>query len=203
MGLFTRDYKGSLPSTPAWPSLCTKLSILHANDSLARWGPQLLRFAHLRELYIGWYSGTQATIDSLFPPELAQLRTLRRVTLLNVPLAEWPTWLIDLPNLQHLVVRGTGLICQLEQLRTLRVENCRLTTLPGTMCHMTKLRELGLSDTEIRDWNPAQFPPQLKRLWFHGSGCYVRQDVAQLQQALKGTTIWPDLSHPSWPPESR
>jgi hypothetical protein len=201
MDLFTRRYHGLLSPAPAWPSLCTKLSLLYANDSLAGWGPQLLRFSRLRELYVGWYSGSRATIDSLFPPELAQLSTLRRVTLLNLPLAAFPTWVIDLPNLQYLTVRGTDLtripewIYHLKHLRTLRVENCALTTLPNALRQMTHLRELGLSDTQLRDFSPAQFPPYLKRLSFDGSGYYVRRDVATLQQALPGTEIWPNLSH--------
>ncbi|MGI4733940.1 MAG: leucine-rich repeat domain-containing protein [Janthinobacterium lividum] len=182
---------------------------MDVDDSLASWGPQLLRFSQVRELAVRWYSGAATTIDTLFPPELARLRTLRRVTLLNVPLADFPAWLIDLPNLQYLTVRGTDVtcipdwICSLKQLRTLRVENCRLTTLPTTLRQMAALRELGLSDTQIHDFSPAQFPPNLKRLSFHGSGRYVRRDVAKLQQALKGTKIFPDLSHPTWPPESR
>jgi hypothetical protein len=90
MSLFTHDYKGLLPPAPAWPSLCTKLSLIYVDDSLVSWGPQLLRFSRLRELYLGWYSGAQATIDSLVPPELTQLHMLRRVTLLNVPLTEFP-----------------------------------------------------------------------------------------------------------------
>jgi Leucine-rich repeat (LRR) protein len=134
---------------------------------------------------------------------------LRRLTLLNVPLAEFPAWVLDLPKLQYLMVRGTNLTCipdwiyRLQQLHTLRVENCELTTLPRTLRQLTNLRELGLCDTQLRDFSPDQFPPHLKRLSFHGSGYYVRRDVAKLQQALKGTKIWPDLSHPNWPPESR
>jgi|GEM_PF-1064961 len=209
MKLFTRSYSGHLPSAPAWPSLCLELDLVYVDDSLASWGPQLLLFSQVRELAVRWYSGAATSIDALFPPELTQLRTLRHVTLLNVPLTTFPAWLIELPSLQYLTVRGTGLtcipnwICSLKQLRTLRVENCRLTTLPTTLRQMTGLRELGLSDTEIHDFNPIQFPPSLKRLYFHGSGCYVRQDVANLQQALKSTKIWPDLSNPTWPPESR
>jgi Leucine-rich repeat (LRR) protein len=208
MGLLTRSYKGHIPPVPVWPSLCLRLGLVWIDNSLVNCGPQLRRFSRLRELDVRWYSGAEPITNSLFPPEITQLRTLQRVTLLNVPIG-FPAWVIDLPHLQHLTVRGTGLTClpdwiyQLKQLRTLRVENCRLTTLPPTLRQMSNLRELSLSDTEIRDFSPAQFPTHLKRLSFHGSGCYVRRDVAKLQQGLPGTRIWPDLSHPSWPPERR
>lgn len=206
---FTRSYRGTLPLAPAWPALCRRLDLLYIDDSLANWGPQLRRFTQLRELTVRWYGGAAATLDAVLPPDLAQLHTLQRVTLLNVRLATFPAWLRTLPHLQALTLRGTGLlelpdwISDLTQLRTLRLENCCLTALPPTLRQMTSLRELGLSDTALRDFSPAQFPPQLKRLWFHGAGRYVRRDVARLQQALPNTAIWPDLSHPTWPPESR
>ncbi len=208
MGLFKRHYERHLPSAPAWPSLCFRLALWHVDNKLLEWGPQLLGFSRLRQLNVSWHAGDAASIDSIFPPELAQLRTLERVELLNLPIT-FPEWVRALPNLRYLMVRGTESthipewICELKQLRTLRVENCALTTLPATLRQMTNLRELGLSDTQIRDFSPEQFPPHLKRLTFHGSGYYVRQDVARLQQTLKGTKIWPDLSHPNWPPDSR
>jgi Leucine-rich repeat (LRR) protein len=208
MELFTRSYQGPLPPAPTWPSCCLRLGLAHVDASLASWGSQLVRFSRLRELDVAWSAGDEPTIDAWFPSELTQLHTLRRVSLLNLPIA-FPAWVRALPKLQYLTVRGTNLssipdwISELKQLRTLRVENCALATLPTTLRQLTNLRELSLSDTQIRDFSPEQFPPHLKRLAFHGSGRYVRQDVVKLQQGLKDTKIWPDLSHPHWPPVSR
>lgn len=59
-------------------------------------------------------------------------------------------------------------ICQLDNLKTLRVENCKLNKLPATLNQMQNLRILGLSDTELTDLNPNLFPNNLKEINLSG-----------------------------------
>jgi Leucine-rich repeat (LRR) protein len=202
MGLFTRQYT-SLPPTLLWPSLCRRLVVFSVDHRVQEWGRHFLQLTHLQDLDL---MGDRSILDSAtfsLPAEIGQLRTLKRLTLLNLPI-DFPAWIANLSNLRYLVVRGTNLttipswIHQLSRLHTLRVENCDLTVLPKTLQGMNNLRELGLCDTRLRDFSPAQFPPQLRSLNFAGTGCWRRNDLRQLQRALPGTKVHPDPDDPAF-----
>lgn len=202
MGLFTRRY-ASLPQTLPWPSLCRRLVVYAVDHRVQEWGPIFLQLTHLQDLHLqGSHSIYDSTTFSL-PVEIGQLRALKRLTLLNLPI-DFPAWIADLPHLRALTVRGTDLttipawIHQLSRLHTLRVENCDLAVLPKTLRELNNLRELGLCDTRLRDFSPAQFPPQLHSLNFAGSGCWRRSDLRQLQRALPGTKVHPNPDHPAF-----
>jgi Leucine-rich repeat (LRR) protein len=206
MGLFTRRYT-SLPQQLAWPSLCRRLSIYSVDHRLQEWGSQLLQLSHLQDLHLQGDSSIYDSPNFILPADIGQLRTLKSLVLLNLPI-DFPEWIVDLPNLHSLTVRGTNLttippwIDQMSRLRTLRVENCNLAHLPQTLRQMSNLRELGLCDTKLRDFSPAQFPPHLKQINFAGTGCYRRSDLSRLQKALKSTKIHPDPNSPGWPPNN-
>jgi Leucine-rich repeat (LRR) protein len=202
MGLFTRRYT-SLPHTLPWPSLCRRMVVFAADHQVQDWGPKLLQLTHVQDLHLQGSSSIYDSTTFSLPAEIGQLRTLKRLTLLNLPI-DFPAWIANLSNLRYLVVRGTNLttmpswIHQLSRLHTLRVENCDLTVLPKTLQGMNNLRELGLCDTRLRDFSPAQFPPHLRSLNFAGTGCWRRNDLRQLQRALPGTKVHPDPDHPAF-----
>lgn len=202
MGLLTRQYT-SLPHTLLWPSLCRQLVVFSVDHRIQDWGSKFLQLTHLKELILMGDSRIYDSTTFSLPVEIGQLRTLKRLTLLNLPI-DFPAWIADLPRLRALTVRGTNLttipvwIHQLSHLHTLRIENCDLTVLPKTLRGMNSLRELGLGDTRLRDFSPAQFPPQLRSLNFVGSGCWRRSDLRQLQRALPGTKVHPDPDHPAF-----
>ena len=202
MGLFTRHYR-SLPPRLTWPSLCRRLWIYPVDAHLQGWGPQFLQLTNLQRLELQGDGYLFDRTDFTLPAEIGQLRTLKCLVLLNLPI-EFPEWIADLPNLRYLVVRGTNLttippwIDRLHSLHTLRIENCDLAVLPETLREMTNLRELGLSDTRLTDFSPAHFPPQLRTLNFAGTGCWRRSDLSQLQQALPRTKVHPDPNYPGW-----
>jgi Leucine-rich repeat (LRR) protein len=199
MGLFTLRYT-SLPHTLPWPSLCRQLDVHAVDHRVQEWGPKFLQLAHLQALHLQGSSSIYNSTTFFLPVEIGQLRTLKRLTLLNLPI-DCPAWIADLPHLRYLMVRGTNLttipawIHRLSRLHTLRIENCDLAVLPETLRKMNNLRELGLCDTRLRDFNPAQFPPHLRSLNFAGSGCWRRSDLRQLQRALPGTRVHPDPDH--------
>lgn len=202
MGLFTRQYT-SLPHTLLWPALCRRMFVFSVDHRVQEWGPNFLQLTHLQELNLMGDSSIYDSTTFSLPVEIGQLRTLKRLTLLNLPI-DFPSWIANLPNLRALMVRGTNLttippwIHQLSHLHTLQIENCNLTVLPETLRKMNNLRELGLCDTRLRDFSPEQFPPQLRSINFAGSGCWRRSDLRQLQKALLGTKVHPDPDHPAW-----
>jgi hypothetical protein len=202
MGLFTRRYT-SLPHTLPWPSLCRRLVVYAVDHQVQEWGPKFLQLVNLRALHLQGDSSIYDSTTFSLPAEIGQLRTIKQLSLLNLPI-DFPAWIADLPNLRALMVRGTNLtsippwIQQLSHLHTLQIENCDLTVLPETLRKMNNLRELGLCDTRLRDFSPAQFPPQLRSINFAGSGCWRRSDLRQLQKALPSTKVYPDPDHPAW-----
>lgn len=202
MGLFTRRYS-ILPPTLPWPSLCRRLVVYAVDHRLQEWRPIFLQLTHLQELHLQGSSRIYDSTTFSLPVEIGQLRTLKRLTLLNLPI-EFPAWIADLPQLRALTVRGTNLITipawisQLSRLHTLRIENCDLAVLPETLREMSNLRELGFSDTRLRNFSPTQFPPHLRAINFAGSGCWRRSDLRQLQKALPNTKVYPDVDHPAF-----
>lgn len=80
-------------------------------------------------------------------------------------------------------------ISQLDKLKTLRIENCRLNKLPKTLNQMSNLRHLGLSDTKLTDLDPDLFPKNLKEINLSGSRRYKDEDFENLKRIMKRTKI--------------
>jgi hypothetical protein len=204
MGLFTRQY-ASLPQQLTWPSLCRSFSVSAVDDRLQEWGKQLLQLSHLQSLHLQGDCRIYDSTSFALPPEIGQLRTLKRLVLLNLPI-DFPEWIVNLPKLRYLMVRGTNLtvippwIHQMRQLRILAVENCKLASLPESLRRMHGLQELWLADTQLRELRPEQFPQHLRVLSLAGTGCYPREALTDLRQAFQHTTVYPYPEPPllSW-----
>ncbi|NVO33132.1 leucine-rich repeat domain-containing protein [Hymenobacter lapidiphilus] len=197
MALFERRLFTSIPEALAAP-VCYRLHLWIEDSQVQEWGPQLLRLPHLRELHL---KGLHTVFNDLtydLPEAWGQLRALREVQLLNLPVA-FPTWVRNLPDLRTLTVRGTDATClpewiaECQALQTLRMENCALQTLPDSLRHMVWLRHLGLSDTQLPRLDAAQFPRRLRSLDLGGSRRYSPADLERLRQELRSTKVNPRL----------
>jgi Leucine-rich repeat (LRR) protein len=80
-------------------------------------------------------------------------------------------------------------ISQLDQLKTLRIENCELNKLPKTLNQMLNLKYLGLCETKLTDLNPDLFPKNLKEINLSGSRRYKDDDFENLKRTMKRTKI--------------
>jgi hypothetical protein len=99
----------SLEETTRNPGRCKKLNLLFVKMDFADAGPRLLALKNLRELFI---QGDHSIFDNdefTVPPEIGELTKLRRLSLLNVPLRTWPTWILKLRVLEYLMIRGTDI----------------------------------------------------------------------------------------------
>ncbi|GAA5096467.1 hypothetical protein GCM10023210_30270 [Chryseobacterium ginsengisoli] len=177
------------------PKNCKKLSLLFIEYNLKDKGAIFSQFINLKTLEIQADPSIYNLDDFELPKEIASLKKLKKIWLLNLPFRTFPEWLTQIKSLKYLMVRGNEIdsipdsICQLNNLKTLRIENCRLDKLPTTLNQMQNLRSLGLSDTGLKDLNPNLFPKNLKEINLSGRQKYKRHDLEKLKSAMKKTRI--------------
>lgn len=193
MELFRPRLISSLPEALA-ASKCRRL-LIWVDEEFQSSGKQLLQLTHLQELSL---QGKHTVFDYpnfILPVEIGQLRTLRKLTLLNLPVT-LPEWITQLSELRDLMVRGTDLvhipnwISRLKNLHSLHIGNCELQDIPEALRQMDSLRQLTFADVQLRKIRPEQFPQHLKSLVFSGGGSYRSHKVQELKQALRGTKIY-------------
>jgi Leucine-rich repeat (LRR) protein len=193
MELFRPRLISSLPEALA-ASKCRRL-LIWVDEEFQSSGKQLLQLTHLQELSLQGKGSIFDYPNFILPVEIGQLRTLCKLTLLNLPVI-LPEWITQLSELRELTVRGTNLIqipdwiSQMQRLETLQLGNCQLQNLPETLRHMNNLRHLTFADIQLREIRPEHFPQHLKSLVFSGSGKYSYRQLTQLRQSLKGTKIY-------------
>lgn len=199
MTLFQKRKYTDINDAVAHADSCKSLSLMCAENLVNR-GQDFLQLVHLKELHI---QGDQVIYDDYsfeLPTELGQLKHLQKLTLLNLPLKSFPTWIMNLSNLSSLMVRGTDVtfipeeIKSLSKLKTLRVENCNLQILPAGLSEMRQLKYLGLCDTRLKQIKASMFPSHLKTLDFSGTGVYDLDDLQKLRLNLKRTHMRPILN---------
>jgi internalin A len=195
MELFRPPLISSLPEALA-ASKCRRL-LIWVDEEFQSSGKQLLRLTHLQELSL---HGKHTIFDYpnfTLPVEIGQLHTLRKLTLLNLPVTP-PEWIAQLSELRNLKLRGINLvdipswIVELKNLHSLNIENCELHGLPEELRQMSNLRYLRFADIQLRELRPEQFPQNLKLIEFSGCGIHMRRKLCELKQAMKGTKIHPD-----------
>ena len=82
-------------------------------------------------------------------------------------------------------------ISDLQNLKSLRIENCRIADLPVSMRQLKRLKELGLSDTLIRNIEPGLLPPNLGRLHLAATPLFRAGNLGLLKQQLKRVDVSP------------
>ncbi|AZA52029.1 leucine-rich repeat domain-containing protein [Chryseobacterium sp. G0201] len=177
------------------PKDCKKLSLIFIEYNLKDKGAIFSHFINLRTLEIQADPSIYNLDDFELPEEIASLKKLKKISLLNLPFKTFPEWLTQIKSLKYLMVRGNDIdsipdsICQLENLKTLRIENCKLNKLPSTLNQMQNLRSLGLCSTELTDLNPDLFPKNLKEISLSGSRKFDDDDLESLKKAMRRTKI--------------
>jgi len=178
MGFFTKTKFDSLTEALKSPGDCKILNMLFIKENLKYSGQAFKKLENLREL---WIQGDVSIFhDEEFglPEEIGQLTKLEKLTILNLPVKEFPVWTLNLNRLKHLMIRGTdleilpGSITQLSKLKTLRIENCPLTTLPPELKEMKKLKTLGLCDTKLIKLDTENLPTSLRKIDLAGTQLY-------------------------------
>lgn len=177
------------------PKNCEKLNLKFIEYNLKDKGSIFSQFINLKVLEIQVHPLSYNMDDFELPEEIAKLKKLKKISLLNLPFKAFPEWITHIKSLKYLMIRGNEInsipdsICQLDNLKTLRVENCKLNKLPATLNQMQNLRILGLSDTELTDLNPNLFPSNLKEINLSGRQKYELHELEKLKNAMKKTRI--------------
>jgi len=147
------------------PAQVKKLCLLFP-DNLNDHDAEILKFTNLRSLDIK----TNINHAHYLPKQIGQLKTLKKLSILNVSFLEFPEWIPGLTNLEYLMVRGCEIteipagIKNLQKLKVLRIENCQVTALPVQLAAMPNLKYLSLTDTRIKELDVSSLPPNLETL---------------------------------------
>jgi Leucine-rich repeat (LRR) protein len=141
-------------------------------------GNSFLKLTNLSELFIQGHTSIFYDKEFVLPEEIGNLTGLKKLSLLNLPIAEFPIWITNLKDLEYLMIRGTDLVMlpgsirQLTKLKTLRIENCPLATLPIELSELTRLKQLGLSDTKVTALDKYSLPHSLRRISLAGTSLF-------------------------------
>jgi len=156
----------------------TKLSIRYPDYNLEDYGSCFLRFKKLKSLFL------QSKVNNmnLIPDDLGELKTLRKLEILNFNYQEFPNWILNLSSLERLLFRGHNVeqlpesIMQLVNLKSFRLENCAIQKLPESMFKMNKLVHLSLADNfMIQSIDHDCLPVNLKELKVTPSNLSAKQ----------------------------
>ena len=145
------------------PSKVKRLWLTFCN--LDNYATDFLKFVSLQELYIH-----SELFYKTLPAEIGQLKTLKKLEILNVDFDGFPEWTTNLVNLEYLMVRGCEItsvpktIANLKKLKVLRIENCELAEMPEGINELTLLQELSFAITPILFSSLGNFPKSLKKL---------------------------------------
>lgn len=144
-----------------------QLRIYFPDFNIDECGKEFSRFEKLEELYAQAKVGS----ESLLPPEIGRIESLKKLTILNFDYSEFPMWILQLKKLRRLTFRGNDIrkipeeIQQLSSLRRLRIENCCVENLPHSIGELHELRRLSLSDNRhLKRINTDSLPKNLKVL---------------------------------------
>lgn len=192
---FRKNKFSSLSKALENPKNCEELKLQFIEYNLKNKSAIFSQFVNLRTLEIQADPSIYNLDDFELPKEIAELKKLKKISLLNLPLKVFPEWLTGIKSLQYLMIRGNDIdtipetISKLDKLKTLRIENCELNKLPKTLNQMSNLRHLGLSDTKLTDLDPDLFPKNLKEINLSGSRRYKDDDFENLKRIMKRTKI--------------
>ena len=164
------------------PVNCRVLTLRFIEENLKFHGQSFEKLENLKELFIQGDLNIWNDDEFGLPNEIGNLTKIEKLELLNLPIIDFPQWILNLKRLKHLMIRGTELqiipnsIGQLSELTTLRIENCPLKELPKNLKELKKLKILGLSDTMLTEINKDYLPTNLKEINLAGTVLYNISD---------------------------
>ncbi|WP_151089382.1 leucine-rich repeat domain-containing protein [Hymenobacter baengnokdamensis] len=175
------------------PQKVQRLSVQFWEGDTNSYADDFIRFKNLKELNIQ----TGLNHPSFLPSQIGELKKLKKLSILNVPFKEFPTWIQNLVELEYLSIRGCELteiprfIGRLRNLKELRVENCELDSIPKELSLLDKVKYLSLADTKITYFPLENLPPNIKSLGLGGPIFgYTVDELCRLKKALPHVRIW-------------
>ncbi|KOS07610.1 hypothetical protein AM493_17360 [Flavobacterium akiainvivens] len=146
----------------AVPHRVKKLQLLFP-DNLNAYADDFLKFENLTVLDI--HAGLNHV--PYIPEQIASLKKLKKLSVLNLPFTKLPEWVFGMSNLEYLMLRGHEVtvlpssVGNLQRLKILRIENCEITALPPEIKTLKNLKHLSLVHTWVRDLTLDDLPPNL------------------------------------------
>lgn len=187
---FTKEYN-SINEALKTPLKVKRLAIQPNNNELRISKLKFDEFINLKYLHIH----THPSYDPEIPPKIGSLNALEKLSVLNIPIENFPCWITDLTKLQYLLIRGneiTRINCSFEKLinlKTLRIENCNLIKIPKGLTKLEKLQELSFAITKISCFDIQSLPPNLKKLNLFGIENIKEKEYQNLCKSLSHVNI--------------
>ncbi len=147
--MFRNERCNSLEAAEAHAGTIRRLWLLGNSVSFVAFSRLLRRLTAVQEIRLGWQSWMA------LPKELAYLTELRSLTVLNIPVQNFPAFLATCPKLTELVLRDTDIttipasIREFRGLRQLDVSNNPLTQLPSELGLLPELQELIVTEAGL------------------------------------------------------
>lgn len=147
------------------PDRVKRLS-LHFTPNIDDYAKDFLKFRKLTSLDVlvaGSYTG-------LLPEQIGELKTLTKLTIINVPFKEFPLWITKLNRLECLRLRGFAYlelhpdVKHLVNLKELSLENCDFTVIPEDVKAIKNLRILGFGANWFLKVEENRLPEHLEVL---------------------------------------
>ncbi len=168
-----------------------------SKGNLNNYASDFLKFVNLQELRIQLGPNDLPTL----PAEIGELKTLKKLSILNVPFNDFPEWATNLVNLEYLMVRGCEItsvpkiMANLKKLEVLRIENCKLAEMPEGINELALLKELSFSDTPILFSSIKNLPKSLKilSLVMNENLNNYKSDWDRVYHLFSNIKIFPDI----------
>lgn len=189
MILFKKKWYTSIEEAEKNPKRVKYLRLWNVDISL--YEGRFSQFTSLKNLDISWSPA------SIIPSDIASLKKLHVLRVLNVPLNEFPEWICSLSELRELTIRGTDIpaipsyINRLHHLKKIEIGNNNLCSLPMEIGELENLKELYASDNKLSSV-PEEFRAlgKLKRLGLVGN-YFSENEANRIRQFFPGVAdIW-------------
>ena len=166
------------------------LDISFPGYDFREYGEELGKLTGLKELSIQFNHDYSHKFT--LPEELGELKSLRKLHLLNYFFEEIPQWIFRLGQLENLMLRGNDIreipseIAKLVKLKHLRIENTLLESIPDELSRLENLQTLSLVDNfQLKKFNRRAVGKNLKWLALGASGV-PSEEVGQLKSLFPG-----------------
>ncbi|MCI5057469.1 MAG: hypothetical protein MRY83_15240 [Flavobacteriales bacterium] len=128
--------------------------------------------------------------------DFGKLKGLKKIKFLNIQFKEFPDWMENLTNLEHLVIRGCDIeeipsnIQKLSKLKYFGLENCELSSIPKELNQLKECRNLRITDANVAKFPIKHLPPNLKVLDIRGPRfAYDKKELKNLNDKLPSVKV--------------